>query len=286
MPRERLPSLAPADFQRHVIRAVAADARHRRLLSPAEALNALTTTAVHADASTGPPPPRWIDPYEAQGLPSPINAQGMGYRRAIKPDVLAPGGRVVVQEPYSTTERVTLDIYAGSLAPSQLVAAPGLTPGDRQAAWHSRGTSNAAALVSRAAGFLNEVLEELRGDPGGDLIATVPRAVWLKALIAHGADWGYAGSTLEEALCDAENRPRFREYVTRLLGYGTVDTDWVRECTEHRATTISRGALKQNESHVHRFPLPPSLNKRQGHRRLAITLAWLTLVNPRHQSWC
>ena len=61
-----------AAVQQEVLRAVAADARHRRLLSPAESLNALTVGATHDDASTGEAPD-WFDPFE-RGLPSPVHA--------------------------------------------------------------------------------------------------------------------------------------------------------------------------------------------------------------------
>lgn len=112
----------------------------------------------------------WVHPYVGAGLPGTINAQGMGYRRAIKPDVLAPGGRVVVQEYLGSTTEVVLDIYNHTLLPDQVVAVPGRTPGDRNATWCTRGTSNATALVCRAAALLYNVLDELRGDAGGEII--------------------------------------------------------------------------------------------------------------------
>jgi hypothetical protein len=285
VPRGVFSTLPREELQNHVVRAVAADARHRRLLSPAEGVNVLTVGAACDDASTGVPPPQWVHPYVSARLPSPINAQGMGYRRAIKPDVLAPGGRVVVQEYLGSAAQAALDIYDGTLPPGQVAAAPGHTPGDRSATWCTRGTSNAAALVSRAAALLYDVLDELRGDPGGDIIDTVPRSIWLKALLAHAANWGTAGPVLDGILRTAENSRQFKEYVTRLLGYGAVDVERVRECTVCRATAISGGVLTKDQSHLHRFPLPPSLSGKRGHRRLTITLAWLTPVNPRHQSW-
>ena len=280
-----LSSLDPEDLQRQVIHSVAAAARHRRLLSPAEAVNALTTAAVHDDASAGSSPLGWSDPYVGEGLPSPINAQGMGYRRGIKPELLAPGGRVVVRESLAPTHPTTLEVYDQALGPGQFVAAPGQTPGDQGAARHSRGTSNSTALVSRAAGLLHDLLEELHEEPGGEIINAVPRSVWLKALVAHGSDWGPAGSTLDEILRDGRNSHKFKEYVTRLLGYGTVDITRVQECTAHRVTALSGGALNKDESHVHRFPLPPSLSGQRGGRRLTITLAWISPVNPQHQGW-
>ena len=280
---------APSLFdgvQEKVIRSVAASARHRRILSPAEALNVLTVASVHHDASKGPLPPGWTDPYPGAGLPSPINAQGMGYRRGIKPDLLAPGGRVAVREVPSPGDQTgSFDIYDQAGAPGQLVASPGRTRGDQDAIRHSRGTSNATALVSRACGLLYDVTEELRNEPAGGIIDSLPRAVWLKVLVAHGADWGEAGSTLANILKTKNNSRQFKEYLTRLLGYGAVDISRVRECTGHRVTALGGGTLRQDESHIHRFPLPPSLSGERGHRRLTITLGWFSPVNPRHQAW-
>ena len=270
-------------IQEQVIRSVAADTRNRRLLSPAEAVNALTVASVHEDASTGPPPPRWDDPYTAAGLPSPINAQGMGYRRGIKPDMLAAGGRIVVQR--ALAGGTTLEVYNRALPPGQLTASPGANPGDQGAVRHSRGTSNATALVSRACGLLYDVMDELRQEPGGEIINSLPRAVWLKALVAHGAEWGAAGSILARLLRSQGNSGQFKEYVTRLLGYGAVDVNRVQECTARRVTALGGGMLGQDESYIHRFPLPPSLSGRRGHRRLTVTLAWLSPVNQRHQAW-
>ena len=270
-------------IQERVIRSVAVDTRNRRLLSPAEAVNALAVASIHEDASTEPPPPGWNDPYTATGLPSPINAQGMGYRRGIKPDVLAAGGRIVVQQ--ALAGGTTLAIYNGKLPPGQLVASPGAGSGDQGAVRHSRGTSNATALVSRACGLFYDVMGELRQEPGGEIIDGLPRAVWLKALTAHGAEWGEAGTILTGILSNQNNSRQFKEYVTRLLGYGAVDINRVQECTAWRVTALGGAMIGQNESHVHRFPLPPSLSGRRGHRRLIITLAWLSPVNQRHQAW-
>ena len=286
---ELLPAHQPGQpllggIQEQLIRSVAADTRNRRLLSPAEAVNALTVASVHEDASTEPPPPGWSDPHIATGLPSPINAQGMGYRRGIKPDVLAAGGRIVVQRALMGV--ATLKIYGQTpLPPGQLAASPGATPGDQGAVRHSRGTSNATALVSRACALLYDVMDELRQEPGGEIIDGLPRAVWLKALVAHGAEWGEAGSILTRILKDENNSRQFKEYVTRLLGYGAVDLNRVKECTARRVTALGGGTLGRDESHIHRFPLPPSLSGRRGHRRLTITLAWLSPVNQRHQAW-
>lgn len=285
-------SVARADFgtltgialQEQILRAVAADTRRRRLLSPAEAVNVVTVAALHQDCSSAPPPPSWLHPFTDGDLPSPINAQGMGYRRAIKPELLVDGGRIVVQESLTADPLASVNIYDRTLPPGQRVAAPGRVGGEVNAAWHTRGTSNATALATRAAAHLYEVLEALRTDPGGETIDAVPAPVWLKVLIAHGADWGSAAETLER-LIPGRDASRFREYVTKLLGYGALKLESVKASTEYRVTALSGGRLLADRAHVHQYPLPPSLSGQAGRRRLTVTLGWLTPVNPHHQGW-
>lgn len=284
--RRQAPALTPQEFQAGVVRAVAEDARNRRLLSPAEAVNVVTIGAIHSDASSAVPPPNTADPFVNQELPSPINAQGMGYRRAIKPEALLPGGRVVLRESFTQTQNMLFDVLGErTLPPGQRVAAPGPTAGDLAYTWHTRGTSNAAALASRIASQLYDVLEELRDEPGGNLIEGVPPSVWLKALLVHGASWGSGGQLLTQILRSPQNSRRFKEYLTRLLGYGAIDAARVRECTPRRVTALGGGSLQADQAHVHRFPLPPSLSGQRGWRSLTITLAWLTPVNAAHQAW-
>lgn len=285
MQPDQLGDLSPQELQAHVLKSVAADARHRRLLSPAESVNALTVGAVHYDASSGPAIPRAILPYCDNNLPSIINAQGMGYRRAIKPEILVPGGKVVLLESQQQNGNARFDVYTQSGQPGQRVAAPGPTIGDRSYTWYTRGTSNAAALASRTASRLYDVLEELRQGADGEIIMAVPYAVWLKALLVHGANWGVAWDILRQVLHSSQNSRQFKEYVTRLIGYGIVDPARISECTKHRVTALSGGFLQNDQAHIHRFPLPPSLSAQRCWRRLVITLAWITPINPIHQSW-
>ncbi|MDP3723958.1 MAG: S8 family peptidase [Candidatus Omnitrophota bacterium] len=285
VPHGQLTGLSPQDIQDRVIRAVAADARHRRLLSPAEAVNVLTVGAVHHDSSSATPVPRAIQPFIDEGLPSIVNAQGMGYRRAIKPDVLLPGGRVVLLENGRVTSNALLDIYTLSLPPGHRAASPGTTPGEADSLLYTRGTSNATALASRASSQLYNVLDDLRSEQGGTLIDNVPRALWLKALLVHAASWGNAGDILEQILRTPQNSRQFKEYVTRLLGYGTVATTRVMGCTQFQVTALGGGQLQVDQAHIHRLPLPPSLSGKRGRKRLIVTLAWFTPVNPTHQAW-
>ncbi|MCE5245866.1 hypothetical protein LLG88_02955 [bacterium] len=199
--------------------------------------------------------------------------------------MLASGGRLFLRESFHTTQNVVLEVPDVTRAPGHRVAAPGAIPGGISATWHVRGTSDAAALTSRLAAILHDILEDLQTEPGGEMIARVPMAVWLKALLVHSASWGLAGEKLAAVLRTSDNARQFKEYITRLLGYGSVRPDWVQECTSTRATALGGGTLAVDQAHIHRFPLPPSLSGRGGQKRLVVTLATLTPVNTGHQAW-
>lgn len=281
-----LAGLDPEALQREVLRAVAGEARIRRLLSPAEAMNAVTVASCHVDQAGVKPIPNGVDPYVNASTPSPVNAQGLGYRRSIKPDILCAGGRVVLAERLgrNAVDPAVLEVSRRPLGPGQRVAAPGAVPGDLSNSVYTIGTSNATALATRAGVQLLDVVQQLRDEPGGALIDTLPQALWIKTLLVHGANWGEASETLEVLRTEANSRG-FKEYLTRFLGYGMVDRERVSECTAYRVTAVSGGTLGEGEAHIHRLPLPPSLGGRVGLRRLTITLGWFTPVNPRHRAW-
>ncbi len=276
--RSQLRSLTDEQRESEVIKALATDTRHRRLLSPAETINGLTVGALHADASTPPAYHQLIDPHAHSGLPSPVNAHGPGYRRAVKPDILLPGGRQFYREKMGTTHpNATLQVADAKSPPGQCVAAPG-SAGDLDRTVYLRGTSNAAALASRAAMLLyDEVLERLRANHG---LPPEYDAVLLKALLAHGASWGEAYRVYEDILKNHLNSRSFKGYVGRFLGYGPTDLTRVAACTDQRVTVLGYGALLDGKGHEYRLPLPPSLSASTERRRLTVTLAWLTPVNP------
>lgn len=282
--RSEMLALSKQDLQSKVLRVVAEDSRHRRLLSPAEALNVLTVGAIHGDASDQPPPANKLDPLVDRGLPSLLSAHGMGFRRSVKPDVLFSGGRTLLEEGRSVPS-CGLNVVLQWCAPGQKVAAPGALPGDTSYSWHFRGTSGATALATRAAAVLYDVLNTLRPEPGWEAVDRLPRAILLKALIVHAADWGPAASILENALNLPSGKLFSRDRLIRFLGYGEVDVSRVTSCTGLRVTALGGGELMADQAHIYRFPLPPSLSGKHGRRRLIVTLAWLTPVNPQHQSW-
>ncbi|WP_457653269.1 S8 family serine peptidase [Rhodocaloribacter sp.] len=284
VPRADFQRLTDEERERAVICALASDTRNRRLLSPAETVNGLTVGALHADASTLPSYHQLIDPYARTGLPSPVNAHGPGYRRAVKPDILLPGGRQFYREKMGNTHsNATLEVASYLRPPGQCVAAPG-DAGQLDRTVHLRGTSNAAALASRAAMRLyDEVLEQLRTAYG---VPAAYDAVLLKTLLAHGASWGDAYAIYEAILKNNHGNSRtFKNYVGRFLGYGPADLARVAACTDQRVTVLGYGALEDGQAHVYRLPLPPSLSASTERRRLTVTLAWITPVNPARRGY-
>jgi len=284
IPRADLRNLSAEDREKAVIEAIAADTRHRRLLSPAETFNGITVAASHADASTSGTNPNLLDPFARTGLPSTISAHGPGYRRTIKPDILLPGGRQFLSEKMGTSHASTvLETRNSTRPPGQRVAAPG-PAGDLNRTLHTRGTSNSAALASRWAIALFDIISQLREQPGTSLPPEYD-VVLLKTLLVHGADWGNGGPLYESILKNARNSRVFRDYVGRFFGYGAANITKVVACTEQRATVLGVGELGDGEGQEFLFPLPPSLSAVTEKRRLTITLAWVTPVNCRRQNY-
>lgn len=285
VPRADLRNLSSEDREKAVIKAIAADTRHRRLLSPAETLNGLTLGAVHVDASSSVPNPNLIDPFARIALPSPISAHGPGYRRTIKPDILLPGGRQFLAEKFgSTHQNAVLQVPQDQTRPpGQRVATPGVS-GELNRTWHTRGTSNAAALASRWANVLYDVIDRLRAQPGA-LLPTQYDVVLLKTLLVHGTDWSDAASLYASILKNSHNSRFFKEYVGRFFGYGSANVAKVMACTDHCVTVLGFGKLEDGGAQEFQFPLPPSLSAVTDKRRLTITLAWLTPVHPVRQNY-
>ena len=274
MEKSRLTSRALHDTQ-----------RHRRLSPPAESVNNLTIGALHDDATGDYRPNRRLNIQPLRSLPSPISAQGPGYRRSIKPDILMPGGRQLYDFRYGSTEyRISRSLQP----PGQQVAATATStnPGDTHNTIFTRGTSNATALATRGGAQLLAMLDELltrHNAPHG--INRSNRAALLKALLVHGAAWGEAADYLRTFLRSPENSRRFKRVLAQHIGYGVADVQRVLHCVETRATAIAADNLRADQVHEYRFPLPVSLRSSEIKRRLTITVGWLTPVNPAHRSF-
>src|SRR6202035_3662286 len=98
------------------------------------------------------------DPLPGNGLPSPVSRLGPGFRRAVKPDILAAGGRLPATL-HMTASPARLRFGGANRYGGLRVAGP--TAG--QTAW-SGATSGAAALMTRAAHRIHVALEEAYGE--------------------------------------------------------------------------------------------------------------------------
>ena len=261
----------------------------RMILSPGEAINALTVGALDLDARGRGSPPPFVSPWGDRhaGAPALYSRAGVGLRQSPKPELVAPGGRQPVQYLPRGDDECQAQPYAGRVwrsdgAPGICVAAPGQAPADPHAgARYERGTSYAAPQVTRAAALISDELDRLL-DVHPDLLERAPRAVWLKTLLGHAAsrarfeDW--ITPVVEGHDTRSRNRSR-RRLLDAFVGYGELDLERALRCTQHRVTIVAGGNLAQDKAHEYRFPLPNGLRNLEGRRlfkrSLRITVGWL-----------
>lgn len=267
------------------VKAISNSLSSRRLLSPAEAMNAITVGAAHADDSGNAysQSSQRVDVLPSQTLFSPATRLGFGFNRSIKPDILMPGGRQLYNAPMQDSS--TLYSVNNSIgAPGQKVALDSGTQGELNKEVFWCGTSNATALATRGAVRLYDMLDRLRNEEGEDIPETL-MSVLMKTLLVHGAKQDDVGKQhIEQALKDARNTHQFKQVITRYLGYGVVDIERVLTCTAQRATVLGYGEIRENEVHEYAFPIPPGFSSQKIWRRLVVTLAWLTPINPDHRN--
>jgi hypothetical protein len=271
--------------------AMTSESTERRMLAPAEALNVLTVGALHFDHSEPTLAPGRFDLYAPGGL-SPLSRVGHGFRRAVKPDILMPGGRVLYRARMTANQDSSiLDPITAGAAPGHRVAVPPLPGQTFGETAYTRGTSNAAALASRAAVQAYDAIEMLRAE-GVDGPPTTFDAVLLKALLVHGAQWeDWPDRLLAERpefdlISDANTkRAAQKDFVTRWLGYGIVDAQRAITCTAERATLLGVGELGADEALVFSAPLPPTLAGKIAWRRLTVTIAWMSPINCSHNGY-
>ena len=282
--REEFDALQADEFEAATIKALYRDAWRRKLLSPAETINGISVGAVHLDEAQVACQGNRIDPF-GRPLPSPVSAFGSGYRRAIKPDVIFYGGRQWYRLPWQPTNPVTIEPAICRTSPGNKVASPGSLAGELSATSYSCGTSNATALISRAAGICYDSLQQIFNEQAAEIDSSNYEVPLLKAMLIHGCSWGDIGSRIYEALRTPENGRQLSGLISRWIGYGMPVVDRVLDCTEQRATVLGFGQLSDGEAHVFSLPLPPSLGSRPEWRRLTVTLAWLSPISASTQKY-
>lgn len=273
----------PQELQHAVLCALQREAGLRRLLSPGESVNALTIGAAHDDGATYNDSDARIEPMLTGDLPNVCSAAGAGVRRAVKPDVLLPGGRqLLTREPQLEGAQRRVALSVTRRAPGVRVAAPGRQAGDLGATVYDSGTSPATGLAGYHAGHLLDDLDDLRSRYGPAMAGAEYDAVLVKAAIVHAARWGAATTVIDRA-SEEVGAGRPRDIVARMVGYGRARPENVLVCDNHRVTAIAAAQLEDGQAHAYRFPLPACLASQTERRRLTITLAWLTPINPEHR---
>jgi len=283
MPNGEFSALSDDEKVRHLLGCIEQQLSERRLLSPAESLNSLTVGALHSDESGDYMLAQRIDLLPNGVLFSPLCRFGHGFRQSVKPEIFFPGGRQL----YTTPPLDTGQIYppdTGLRSPGQQVAWDNAQEGDLSRTAYTRGTSNATALASRSGARIYEVLSDLQTEHG-EQIPDDLMAVLIKTLLVHGAQHdSQAEKALTESLKTPKNSRRFKEVMARYLGYGVVNIERVLACAEQRGTVLGCGEIQEDQIHEYRFPLPIDLSGSKTWRRMVVTLAWFSPINPAHRN--
>lgn len=282
IPHSEFSALSDEQKTAHTLKCIAQQLSERRLLSPAESLNALTVGALHTDESGDYKLGQRIDLMPNTNLFSPASRFGHGFRRSVKPEIFFPGGRRLYDDFQTDGHRYRP--HKLSSAPGQITANDSKQEGALSEIVHTHGTSNATALATRGGARIYEVLSRLQAEHG-EQINDGLIAVLIKTLLVHGAQHGEEAKTaLTEALKTNENSRRFREVLSRYIGYGAVNIKRVLACTEQRGTVLGCAEIRENEVHEYRFPLPVGLSGSEEWRRMVVTLAWFSPINSNHRN--
>lgn len=285
---KELEDSSPDDRETFILNSVNNAKAHRTLLSPAEAINALTIGAANSgSAFTGHLPQDLIDPFTDEELPNIVSAMGLGYHKTVKPDLLMEGGRT----PVRFSEHVDKDSIAVRPArgPEKFfgtkVASPG-KGGDNRAEKFSHGTSVATALSTRAAHRIYDVLFSENGNSNFMDIPQEHMALAIRCLLIHGTGWSSKGSDFDSTFKPQGQGKHVqrRDNIARLLGYGVPRIDRVLICAENRATLLGWGTIDPESALLYRIPLP-DLGEDQGPRAFTVTLAWFSPINMKHQGY-
>jgi hypothetical protein len=276
-------AFTPINRENTIIRALFNGSHERKILSPAESINSLTVGSAHTDTATVKAHDPRLNPY-ATHLPSTYSSFGTGYRRSVKPDLIFTGGRLFHEAVGGAQRTIALEGSYSLEPPGNKVAAPGTLAGDLNKTNYCVGTSNSTALISRSAGMCYEVLEEIFDEQAPHINYEPFVVPLLKAMVVHGCSWENIESRVESAL-GLNDRRQVKNQVVRWSGYGIAHTDKVIECTDTRATLLGYGQLNEDQAHVFRLPIPPSLNGRRDCRRLTVTLAWVSPIAANTQKY-
>ena len=248
-----------------------------RILAPSESINNLTVGAVHKDHSQIIAYGDKINPYDCVH-PSTYTRFGGGFKNSIKPDLVYDGGRQLLL-PYRNSDSTVL-------TPTLQIGTPGVeaawpTPTRSDSAF-TKGTSGATALISRHAYHCYQELEEILDAYG---LPDSHVHLMIKALTVHGCSWDGIEENVEKYLPNGLDGRTIKGIKRQWLGYGYPEFEKSLTCNPQRVTVLGFGDLKNEEAHVYKLPLPPSLVSKNVKRKLTVTLAWMSEVAPQNQRY-
>lgn len=279
---------ADAEKATETLRAVGAVMGQRRLFSPAETVNGVTVGACNDDAV--PPVHRTqartnIDPYPGLRMANPSSALGPGFASSVKPDILMPGAREHLRVVRNHTH-VDVQPAGASRGAGLKVAAPP-RDGREDVEGYTGATSAATALASRTCHRIHDALEAAYGEAFVGL-SSRERAVLLKALLAHPAQWPDNAAAMIRATLgpdDGRQHVKQKDNIRRFLGYGVVDGAEAVACAADRATFWATGSLPPNKIATVLVPVPAVIGGQARPHSLSATLAWFTPVSPGRKSY-
>ncbi|OWV44785.1 hypothetical protein CDZ95_03395 [Mameliella alba] len=260
----------------------------RRLLSPAETVNGITVGGGNVDSVA--PADRalaraLIDPFPDHLMANPSSSLGPGFARSIKPDILMPGAREHMR---FVRNHAHIDVVpaAASRGAGLKVAAPPRA-GRENLDGYTNGTSAAAALASRTCHRIHDALEAVYGEAFLRL-APAQRAVLLKALLVHPAQWPRDTADLIKTTLGPMGRgqaSKQKDNIRRFIGYGYVDADDAVACAADRATFFATGLLGADRIVTIDVPVPLAIGGKAKPHSLSATVAWFSPVSPGRKSY-
>lgn len=265
---EEWKNLSFEDKNKKVIESIKETEIHRKLLSPSEAINAITVGSIHNDSSVFLGDNNRLELVQSNTLPCTITRLGLGFRNSIKPDLCVDGGRQLYEKPLLDSQPLNnLKIKSISTKTPGLCVAYGQ---NKKA--YMTGTSLACALATRAAEQFYEHIEQIAQNIPDNI------AVLLKALLVHSCAWddfeNFIGSSLGITTWQQKKR-----IAAKMLGYGKANFLKLLNYTPQRVTAVTTNSIKKDEYHEYRFPLPISLTGNRNWFRLTMTLAWFSPIN-------
>lgn len=260
-------SASPDALVNASIEASKLDRANRRIISPADSINGLTVGSIYKDGDRQDLPSNFRLLSSLGSIPAPYSREGYGFRRSLKPELAIAGGRIAFRESIPSGNIRAVKIGR----PGQQVAHP-----DGKYT-NSRGTSNAAALVSHYANFGASILDDLRNEHSYD-IDSKHEAVLLKALIAHAARFEPVRDSLVK---HGLSRELADEVASFSVGYGEFSAECFAKCSDNRAILFGTGELSMDRAFEYEVPMPSEVVGSTAPRRVAMTLAYFSPVNPR-----